>query len=41
MTWSTAIAALLMAVGSGVIFGTYPALKAARKNTIESLRQYH
>ncbi|RKV91192.1 MAG: FtsX-like permease family protein [Candidatus Saccharimonas sp.] len=41
MTCSTAVAALLMAVGSGVIFGTYPALKAARKNTIESLRQYH
>ena len=40
-TWTTAFAAMVMAIGVGVIFGTYPALKAARKNTIESLRQYH
>lgn len=41
VTWQTAASALVMAVAVGVLFGTYPALKAARKNTIESLRQYH
>lgn len=40
-TWLTAAAALVMALVVGVLFGIYPALKAARKNTIESLRQYH
>lgn len=35
------IAALVMSVGCGVLFGIYPALRAARKDTIESLRQYH
>lgn len=41
VTWQTAAIALSLAVGVGVLFGIYPALKAARKNTIESLRQYH
>lgn len=41
ITWQTAVAALVMAVSVGVLFGIYPAIKAARKNTIESLRQYH
>ncbi len=41
ITWQTAVAALVMAVVVGVLFGIYPAIKAARKNTIESLRQYH
>ena len=40
-TLQTALMAVLMAVGVGVVFGTYPAVKAARKDTIESLRQYH
>jgi ABC-type antimicrobial peptide transport system permease subunit len=41
ITWQTGILALGMAVGTGTLFGIYPAIKAARKNTIESLRQYH
>lgn len=41
VTWSVAAVALGMAIGVGVIFGLYPALRAARKDTIESLRQYH
>ncbi len=40
-TWLTALTALGMAIGVGVLFGLYPAIKAARKDTIESLRQYH
>ena len=40
-TWQTAVAAAAMALGIGMIFGIYPAIKASRKNTIESLRQYH
>ena len=40
-TWLTAGMALAMSVVVGVLFGLYPALKAARKDTIESLRQYH
>lgn len=41
MSWEIAAVALAMSVGVGVIFGLYPAIRAARKNTIESLRQYH
>lgn len=40
-TWYTVAAALAMSVGTGVVFGLYPALRASRKDTIESLRQYH
>ena len=40
-TWLTAGMAFAMSVVVGVLFGLYPALKAARKDTIESLRQYH
>ena len=40
-TWQTAATAFAMATVVGVVFGSYPAIKAARKNTIVSLRQYH
>jgi len=39
-SWQVALAAFSIAVGVGVIFGLYPALKAARKDPIESLRLY-
>lgn len=40
-TWVSAMAALGMSVGVGLVFGLYPAIRASRKNTIEALRQYH
>lgn len=40
-TWITSAVALGMSVTVGIVFGLYPAIKAARKDTIESLRQYH
>ncbi len=40
VTWEITGAGLAMAFGTGIIFGMYPALKAARKDPIESLRQY-
>lgn len=39
-SWQTAIIALVMTFVVGIVFGMYPSLKAARKDTIESLRQY-
>lgn len=41
LTWQIALAALGISVGVGTIFGIYPALRAARKDPIESLRRYH
>lgn len=40
-TWSAFGIALGMAVVVGIIFGLYPAIMASRKDTIQSLRQYH
>ena len=40
-SWSIVGWALALSVGVGVIFGLYPAIRAARKDPIESLRRYH
>ncbi len=40
-TWEIAATAFSLSVGVGVVFGIYPAIRAARKNVIESLRRYH
>lgn len=41
VNWQVAATAALLSFGVGVLFGLYPALRAARKHPIESLRQYH
>ncbi len=41
LNWNTAFIAVGLALAVGLTFGLYPAIRAARKNTIESLRQYH
>lgn len=41
LSWQIAAGALSVSVFVGTIFGLYPALRAARKNPIEALRQYH
>ena len=40
-TWEIAVAAFIISVVVGTTFGIYPALRAARKDAIESLRRYH
>lgn len=40
VSWGIILAALVLAFATGVIFGIYPAVKAARKDPIEALRQY-
>ncbi len=39
--WQIAACAFCLSLIVGVLFGTYPAVKAARKNPIESLRRHH
>ena len=40
-SWGIVGWAFSLSVGVGVIFGLYPAIRASRKNPIESLRRYH
>lgn len=39
-TWQIAVGALALSVGVGTIFGIYPAIRASKKDPIESLRHY-
>ena len=39
-SWEIVVVTILTAIVVGIAFGTYPALKAARKKPIDSLRYY-
>ena len=41
LTWHIAAVAAGISILVGVLFGAYPAIRAARKDPIESLRSYH
>lgn len=41
LSWQIAGVAAILSVTVGVLFGLYPAWRAARKDPIESLRRYH
>lgn len=41
ITWQIALTAALVSIIVGAVFGAYPALRAARKDPIESLRMFH
>lgn len=40
-SWSIVGWAAGLSIGVGIVFGLYPAVRASRKNPIESLRRYH
>lgn len=40
ISWQILLVTLVTSISVGIIFGLYPALKAARKNPIESLKHY-